>query len=100
MSQACTSSSAPVVDLMSDSGEAQPELGLPPSGNSLREGVKRSSETDLGLVSSYSSGIGEIWLRLSCLYCLQYALFSYGYAKTFYGGMCGFGNLEGLEVEF
>jgi hypothetical protein len=44
--QACTSSPAPVVDLTSDSGESQPELGylleasddelgLPPSGNSL-----------------------------------------------------------------
>lgn len=94
ISQACTSSSAPVVDLMSDSGESQPELGLPPSGNSLGEEVK-NPETDLGLVSSYSSGIGEIWLRLSGLCCLQYALFSYGYAKTFVGGMCGFGNLEG-----
>ncbi|XP_062158789.1 uncharacterized protein LOC133866276 [Alnus glutinosa] len=83
ISQACTSSSAPVVDLMSDSGESQPELGLPPSGNSLGEEVK-NPETDLGLVSSYSSGIGEICLRLS-----------YGYSKTFCGGMCGFGNLEG-----
>ncbi|XP_062159784.1 uncharacterized protein LOC133867117 [Alnus glutinosa] len=72
ISHACTSSPAPVVDLTSDSGESQPELGylleasddelgLPPSGNSLSEEVVKNSETDLGRVSSYSSGIGEIW---------------------------------------
>lgn len=70
ISQACTSSPVPVVDL-TDSGESQPELGylleasddelgLPPSGNSLGDEVK-NSDTELGRVSSYSSGIGELW---------------------------------------
>jgi hypothetical protein len=60
----------PVVDLTSDSGESQSELGclleasddelgLLPSGNSLGKEVK-NSETELGRDSSYSSGIGEL----------------------------------------
>ncbi|XP_062110133.1 uncharacterized protein LOC133821963 [Humulus lupulus] len=60
---------APVVDLTSESGESQPdlgylleasddELGLPPS-NSNEEVLKE--ETELNRVASDSSGIGEFW---------------------------------------
>lgn len=59
----------PVVDLTSDSGESQPdlgylleasddELGLPPT-NSSEEALKE--ETELVRVSFDSSGIGEFW---------------------------------------
>ena len=64
-----SSSPVPVVDLTSDSGESQPdlgylleasddELGLPPSSS---EEVKNVVETELIRVSSDSSGIGEFW---------------------------------------
>ncbi|KAL5553188.1 hypothetical protein UlMin_040589 [Ulmus minor] len=59
----------PVVDLTSDSGESQPdlgyllgasddELGLPPSSG---EEETKFGETELVRVSSDSSGIGELW---------------------------------------
>ncbi|KAF3431851.1 hypothetical protein FNV43_RR26587 [Rhamnella rubrinervis] len=65
----CSASPAPVVDLTSDSGESQPELGylleasddelgLPPSRNSSEE---LKDENELVRVSSDSSGIGELW---------------------------------------
>lgn len=69
----CSASPAPapvpVVDLTSDSGESQPELGylleasddelgLPPSSSSSEE---FKEETELVRVSSDSSGIGELW---------------------------------------
>ena len=65
-------SPVPVVDLTSESGESQPdlgylleasddELGLLPSGNSSSEEVKKDVETELIRVSSDSSGIGEFW---------------------------------------
>lgn len=61
---------APVVDLTSDSGESQPELGfllgasddelgLPPSSNS---GQENKGETELIRVSSDSSGVGGLWV--------------------------------------
>ncbi|CAK7326561.1 unnamed protein product [Dovyalis caffra] len=72
---ASTSSSVPVVDLTSESGESQPdlgylleasddELGLPPSSiNSTSEEVKGGEETKIVRVdSAESSGIGgEVW---------------------------------------
>ncbi|KAG2666758.1 hypothetical protein I3843_15G077000 [Carya illinoinensis] len=66
-----SSSPEPVVDLTSDSGESQPELGylleasddelgLPPSGSSSGEEVQ-NLETDLIRVPPDTSGIGELW---------------------------------------
>ncbi|KAH7516544.1 uncharacterized protein LOC107429425 [Ziziphus jujuba] len=65
------SAPVPVVDLTSDTGESQPELGylleasddelgLPPSINSSDEECKKD-ETELVGVSTDSSVIGELW---------------------------------------
>ncbi|KAL4383718.1 hypothetical protein GQ457_15G005140 [Hibiscus cannabinus] len=64
--------SVPVVDLTSDSGESQPdlgyllgasddELGLPPPTASTTGGEERPEPTDLERVDSYSSGFGDLW---------------------------------------
>ncbi|CAB4265011.1 unnamed protein product [Prunus armeniaca] len=70
-SPATPSAPVPVVDLTSDSGESNPdlgyllgasddELGLPPSEN-FSEVLAEGRETELVRVSSDSSGIDEFW---------------------------------------
>lgn len=65
-------SPAPVVDLTSDSGDSQPqigylleasddELGLPPPGDSVNPEGKSELQHELIPVSSDSSGIAEFW---------------------------------------
>ncbi|XVE85939.1 hypothetical protein DITRI_Ditri17bG0132200 [Diplodiscus trichospermus] len=65
--------SAPQVDLTSDSGDSQPDLGYlleasddelglpPPSGTTAASEDIRSEGTELVRVDSDSSGIGELW---------------------------------------
>ncbi|GMI99919.1 hypothetical protein like AT1G13360 [Hibiscus trionum] len=67
-----SSESVPVVDLTSDSGESQPdlgylleasddELGLPPPTASTTGGEEGPESTDLERVDSHSSGFGDLW---------------------------------------
>ncbi|KAL4347973.1 hypothetical protein GQ457_17G016200 [Hibiscus cannabinus] len=65
--------SVPVVDLTSDSGESQPDLGYllgasddelglpPPPAASTTGGEEKSEVKDLERVDSHTSGIGDLW---------------------------------------